>query len=435
MGLFSKEETQEEKTEQYFSDFLANNKNAVRSGGEARTLTVPVPSALNRINPFNLEAAYHTDEVIFNGINLYVSMFTSANYTIDADDDGKELCEKFLLKSDFDDVVLPRMVGDYHKYGYEWRERHFKGGNLVRMSSLDPKACDVRRNSEKIPLRNSDKSFKSYVCYLTPGLDAGKKTIIEQNDLWGIFSRAYELPTKNLARSVFYQVGDDPLGVGVIEPIYNLTMAKQTISQITIQAQQRIGTPLYGFKVGTPEMQPTPEIIARVHETTKDINERNSFAHAYWVEPHVIESSNKLQMEEQLEGYINRQVSALAAPKCLVTGVGEESNRSTLDKQIYIWEKRFNFINNRIAQTLNNNEFKILADQAGLDVVPKIIFDDMSTDSIFGKIERWSELAKAGLLLPDKSLRDHIRDIEGLPKETDDGVLEQKKKKNETTKD
>jgi hypothetical protein len=175
-----------------------------------------------------------------------------------------------------------------------------------------------------------------------------------------------------------------------------------------------MGFPLIGMKVGDKDHHPTPQQLQSLYEKTRDINERTSFVHAYFIEPYVLESKNATQMQAHLEHYENAQIAAMGIPKSIVTGAGEETNRSTLERQIYIWEKRSRLIQHRISHTLESDVLKQLASQVEASQ-PKFVFSEISTESLFGKVERWTELTKAGLLQPDAPLHKYIREMEQLP--------------------
>jgi len=406
---------------------LQDNLGDFVESGKYSTSTAKSVPVLTRINPANLERLYHSDEIVFNGVNVTSSVFLSAPYTISADEKGSARITDWMDHVDFK-YLLQRIVQDMFIYGNAWVEMiRNEDGALVNLQILDPKYFDVSRNRNGVPLYDEKGAPKYYVQYLTNNEELPKDAkIINQSDLWGNSNKAIEIPTDNLCHFVLHTVGNDPLGIGVVEPMYNVTMAKLMIRQGITQSTQRIGWPLIGFAVGDEQHHPTPEQLKALYDKTENINERTTFVHAYFIKPYILESKQSTQMQEHLTRYEAAQVAALGIPASLVTGAGEDTNRSTLERQIYIWEKRIVFVQHRLASVINNQILAQLARQWKLKTSnPKMVFDDVSTESLFGRVERWSVLAKSGLINPEDNIRKHIRDMEHLPVESKSNKVSQ----------
>jgi len=391
----------------------------ISAGGKRKT--AEMPGYLQRINPMYLEQLYHQDEIIFNGINVLSSVFLSAQYDVLASNDKeKAITQEFMRKVDFP-YLLHRIVQDMSVYGNAWLENITDDkDNLITLAILDPKAFDVKRNNDGVALYDEYGFPLSYVQYVSDGTKPpnGMK-IINQSDLWGNFYKAIEIPINKLSQFKYHTVGNDPLGIGLVEPMYNVTKAKHLIRQGITQSTQRMGFPLIGFQVGDEAHHPTPDQIADLYSKVEDINERSTFVHAYWIKPYILESKQSTAMQDHIKQYEDAQIATLGIPKSLVTGGGEETNRSTLERQIYIWEKRSRLIQFKIADVIENEIFARLAKQHNFESIPKLVFEDISTESIFGRVERWNDLAKTGLIVPDTELEDYIRDIEHLPPKGD----------------
>ena len=397
--------------------YLNENMGAAMSGGTRETAPT-TDLFLERINPILLEGLYHQDEIIFSAINLLSSVFLSAEYTVKAsNDEEKEITLQWLDEIDFG-FILQKTIQDMGIYGYCWYEKLYNSnGKLVNVATLDSKTFDVRRNTKRKPIYNEDGEFQSYVQYIDSDMTPpNEQAVVQQNDLWGNFYKAIELEKKNMVYIPYYSVGKDPLGVGLIEPIYNVTKSKQTIRQGITQSTQRMGFPLIGFKVCDKDHHPTPDQLTDLYTKVRDINERTTFVHAHFIEPYILENKQAGVMHEHLNHYEDAQIAALGMPKSLVTGQGEETNRATLERQIYIWEKKMRFTQGRITHAWTHQILKEFAEQHGFESTPEIVFEDISTESIFGRVERWADLAKVGLISPDQPLEEYIRDMENLPK-------------------
>ena len=120
----------------------------------------------------------------------------------------------------------------------------------------------------------------------------------------------------------------------------------------------------------------------------------------------------------------------MGGPKPFITGLGTDTNKSTLAEQKILFERTLKAIQEQISQIIINGVFSVIAKQHKFHSIPELVWEEISTESLDSKADRLVKYVNANLLIPDEEIRNIIRQSERLPKENlsetkdvDEGII------------
>ena len=386
---------------------------------------------IERVNPYELENIFVNDEVAFNGVVMTGAVFRSGEYPVTASNNKQiKETEEFLEEVINIKALSHQLAMDACVHGGAYAEilRAKDDVDDIRgVAIIDPKVMDIRRDGEGKPLYDKFNRPLEYVQYVYPDditdlTETERTKIVEQLDPFGNASQCRIIKRENIIYVPLYRIGTQFRGIGLLEPMYNTTQAKQTIRNAITQSVQRVGLPTISVAVGDETHHPTPKLIKKVNEKIKNINERTAFAHAFWIKPNILESKRAIDVHKHLERYEASQVTALGIPKPIALWSGEDTNRSTLERQSFFFELRVSSIAANLLDELNSRLLVPFARFKKWAKAPKIRWQPTSVESVVGRTDRLAKLVAAGLLRPDAKLRAHIRELENLPPEQPDAI-------------
>ena len=109
------------------------------------------------------------------------------------------------------------------------------------------------------------------------------------------------------------------------------------------------------------------------------------------------------------------------------TGGGQDTNRATLSRQEYIMKISLKDTARRIAVTWEQEVFRIICEQEGLDTYPRMVWNEIALEELDSKSARLQGYAKTGLLTPTPNTEAFVRKSEDLPPMEKDITLPGKK--------
>jgi hypothetical protein len=110
-------------------------------------------------------------------------------------------------------------------------------------------------------------------------------------------------------------------------------------------------------------------------------------------------------------------------PKAFATGAGEETNRSTLNRQEAILKMTLKDIVNRTTGTIQKYIINPIAEYEKIKPV-KMVWGEISVEELDGKSKRLASYVTSGLIKPDANIESLIRKMEDLPAVTTSGNSE-----------
>ncbi len=392
-----------------------------------RAIGLPTGEEVARVPPDKLELIYATDPDVFNGINMYFEtiMFNPPHISCSNEKEQRYM-DMWERRVRLKRQIVPKICQNALIFGKAFTEIAYARGmaptsknnngnvEMAKLFCRDPKFYDFKRSGMLNRIEyDAYQEPKSYVQYL--GWDIPKQP--DETMQFGL--RVVEIPKDKISLTVFLTLGDSFDGIGLIEPLYNAAVGKSNAEKGFTNSMYRLGHPLLGLGVGSESIFPTKDMIDQAAEGFKEINERNTVAYPYYIQPEVIEAKRGAdRLREQIGYYVDEEIAGLGLAGALVTGRGESMNRSILDKLMVLFYQRLSMMQGNISASIEDDVFSKIAEQKGFDSIPTLEWNEISMESLSARAKRVVSYIKAGALKPTLALENLIRRWEELPEIT-----------------
>ena len=372
-----------------------------------------------RVSPKDLETIYMREGMVYSWVNKFSEAVLSANYRVETSNTREQqIMDAFLKACNFREL-LRNTIRNELIYGNAFWEI-ISDGKIKKVALLDTKMMDFLRDSLGGIIMEIDGKPKAYVQYVPWNVDlrnVPEDRRVSQTPKFPDYQsgKGILMQRDEVVHFVFNRVGSSHWGVGIIEPIYNLILVKQNAEQGFAEAIQRIAYPRLWIKVGDSTHPPTVEAIDHVREQLSNLETKDQFVAPYYYEPIVLEAKKTEKMTLNLQYFIDQIVAGLGGPKPFITGTGEKMNRATLGDMKLLFERSLKEVQEELSSKIENEVFARIAKDYKFNSIPKLIWEEISVESIDSKAERLASYVKAGLLTPDPEIERIIRRIEKLP--------------------
>ena len=350
---------------------VISHKHGVSSGG-----------TISRIKPALLELQYIRIPLVYSAINLKATHTVSPWFTIQSDNkEAIKKIETFNRTHDME-LIVTNLVKDAYVYGDGLGEvvrSEIDEDRIVDIVELDPKVMDVK-------------------------LDEEGGEIYKQ--VTGGFGGGADLERRDIVHIRFNQVGDDPRGWGIIEPMYvTLNLWLNTERAVTNYIE-RHGFPKFVVTVGKEGEVVSEDRLAAIGEKFVDINEQNEFIIGNDISMSTIDGpSSKTNMKDYLDYWIDVMCSGMAVPKLLV-GLGQDVNRATGSLQLESWEREIRLHQKIISSELIDKIYNPLLAHEGISCKYEIVWNDWSSEDENLNSDRLRNEYMAGLITKEEFRRD-----------------------------
>jgi hypothetical protein len=157
-------------------------------------------------------------------------------------------------------------------------------------------------------------------------------------------------------------------------------------------------------------------MITDAMNKTQNIKYNESIAIPYWTKIGLLESKHPEKLREHLDYFCEQEIASSGMPAAFVTGKGEETNRSTLNRQEYLSKLALRHMIRNTSKVIERDIFKPICKQAGYKTWPKMIWREIVLEELDSKADRIYKYTKVGIIKSDSELEDLIRRSENLPK-------------------
>lgn len=396
---------------------------------------IRTPEVGERINKTWLEAYYRRDADTFSAINHRVRTFMSSKYEVRADSDKVVSWFTEFLKNARYDIILRKIALHNCIYGNAWVELVYneERTSIVGFDHLDPKVMDFARDSNGNILFDKQNNPQYYVQKLPDNVEVPEekrsRLVTQDGGIQGL-----KLKTDEVAHFAMYTIGDDLDGIGLIEPMYNPLLSKIQMEKDWGIAVKKAASPLLVAKYGDERHPPVKSMEQELLKECKDINSKSVFVIPYFNDLDY-RNVNLQSLEPNLAYYVDKVSASTGVPRPYVVGSGDKTPRSTFKGLNLGYERDIREMQNSISYDSEVQMFSLLSAQQKFGEIPKLEFEYPSIEFMDAKMSRIVELTNAGLLFPDKQLRQLIREMENLPPEpdeiTDEMVTAMKREKEE----
>lgn len=263
-------------------------------------------------------------------------------------------------------------------------------------------------------------------------LDSVTQTAFKDEE-WG----QWEIPADQLVVLTNDRRGDDFTGQSILRAAYKAWYLKELVEKINAIAVERHGVGINVCYVPHSSRNDTV-LIDRLEQMLQDLaaGERpyliipgpkgtasgTDAEGGFWFEVVTPGSSMSTENVKFLE-YLRGEIKGSMLVRFSELGHGSVGARATGDVQSKVWYDALHGVAAHISDTFRPNIQRLLEkNYAQVDEIPKLVFRDIDARSLTEFADALAKLRLADLVLPDKSAREVIRTVAGLPDEDDDAV-------------
>ncbi|MHA1304413.1 MAG: phage portal protein family protein [Candidatus Heimdallarchaeaceae archaeon] len=374
-----------------------------------------------RLSLFDLERLWIEDPIVFNGVNTATEIVMAAGYSLKGNEKSVEAVTRFISNIGKTagnctwDELLYTIYQHQFLYGRAYIERMYSpsSGELVDLDFIDPKYIDYAKDSNGNIALDKYGNPLGYV-QKVPSIGASnirsdgpipKEVEVSSDEI-------FIKPDKVIQFNLF-TAGSGFYGVGLVEPIYRTGLDKSRLREAITNLYLQLG-PRQIVKIGNETHEPTAEMMARVVQELERARYNSVFAVPYYADIDIKEAKHPERLQNQLD-FLTKEEIAVLGPAALITGGGEATNRSTLNRQESVYKLKLQDAVKRTTTRLERELFSIIIEQEGLKEVPRIVGGEIDLVELDSKADRLAKLAKTGVITPDSELEKHIRELEDLP--------------------
>lgn len=382
--------------------------------------------SMPRVKKSELEMAYRKDPVIRNSIRFIQRFLMHAGHELtDASPETIDFFRSFLQRigasgseTTWEDL-LKKIFQHQMIYGDAWVELIFSksGSRIVDMDIIDPKTMDFARDQDGNVLVDRFHRPMGYVQVLPNKHMAERLQKDPLPDGIHLPGNSIFLLPKRIVHFKLDTVGSGFHGIGLIEPIYDITKFKLNLEQQLIEATLKIGTGIITAEVGDQNHEPNPQQIQNILKKIKEAHYKTELGVPHYVKLNSLEVKYAERFLNFLNYYIDQQITGVGIPGAFATGAGEDTNRATLDRQEALMKMGMKDFVNQTVSVIQSKIFSRIAELEGLGEFPLVKWGELSVDELNSKVDRITKLAnqKVGVLRPTKELENFIKKLEGLP--------------------
>ncbi len=376
-----------------------------------------------RVERKELTNAYLKDSVCFNGINKIVQATMSAGMTIAGENEGyfnlfTGKIGKAGGETDWNSLV-EGMFRDCCIYGQTFVELipALDKSQILDLDLLDATRMDYLRDAnEKVALTKEgnpvgyvqDMPQESFPITVESKYHPPEPYALKNNQIY--------FPPERIAHIKLFTFEDRLFPIGLIEPIYRMTVYKMNLEKKITDALLKYSTPHLHTKLGDMTHEPSPEEIEKVTKKLKKDVEDGIYGTPYYYDITMLEAKNIEHLTEELNYYIEQQVAGLGMPNSFITGKGEDTNRATLVRQEHLAQLSLKNQISKVIYGIETNIFKRIAlVNLRTPKYPNLVWGELAMEDVNSKAERLANYARYNVITPDSSLEASIRIEEGLP--------------------
>jgi len=388
---------------------------------------LPTEERFRRKDRALLEKFYYFEPLLFEGINFFAEQVVGQGYEIvSKDPEAKSLVEDFCRTNNLL-WLLQRVQLDLGKFGNSFLERLYDQQNkFAGLGYLDAVNMDFIRDRFNKVITDGGKPI-GYILKMTL---TGEEVQRAERELRRIFTKykknfadrditqqGIPFDREDVVHFKLYPLSDSEMGVGFIEPLYDTVFLKLEIEEALGRGLKRVGQPLLiatvkpeeeGREVSEEKVKRfSEEIMSGIHEAT-DVTLSDKFELEY------LEPTKIAQSKEFLDYFAEIIAAGLGIPYSYLLA-GKTVGSKVAEEQMNVLIAKIRFFQTNLADSLKEQVFRKLIEEAGLKEVPEIRFKLASPALLGDRARRLQAYSRAGLVVPDKTLEEWIRKEEGLP--------------------
>ena len=367
-------------------------------------------AASTRVQMKDLEIDYARDPICFAGVNWISALTASNGWDLSGDDADVKVVKEWMGRMRFE-LWVKRIAMHLAIYGVTFNEivPNKEGTIISSLNPIDPKSMDFSKTKDALAKEVLD----------LDGYGKPKFYVQHPYDWDGTMNAGIKFKPSEILYIPMRMIADSLWGVGILEPIHEITKIKMNIERALGEAIYRLGFPIPIAYLGDKEHDPTPNDSALMTQRLKKMNNMSNLSLPFYNKIDFYTPS--LQgMRDHLDYYVEQQIAGIGLPKSVVTGTGQGTNRATLEELTDIAARNIDSIHHAIEEGLNQMIFKKMVEWGQLTGPVTIKFKPLKVDEKMVKITAIVDLVNAGAMTPDAELEDWARKYLELPERTGD---------------
>lgn len=349
---------------------------------------------LKRVDKKELEAAYTKVPIQNQGINTLTQIIMSGEPELYHE--NNTIVKKFTnFLNNIGNVgntihweeLLQRIYLDQFIYGDAWVELIYNGnGDIVDLDIIDAKTIDYAKKSENKLALNEYGMPIGYEHKTGSHRMGGKAPDGVKLEAGSIF-----IPPKNISHFMLNRFGDGFYPMGLIEPSYDFAKFYLNLVYMYGEKAQELFPKIISY-FGDERHEPNQQQLKDMLDKMKSSRRNTMVSVPHFVDMKILEAKHPEALLTFLHFFEDQMIVGMGLPKVVVTGLGEETNRSTLNVQTYLLILTTRDIIKRTTKTIEKTIFKPLAESLGVKEYPTIKWNFQKVeDSIKGSIEGVSD--------------------------------------------
>jgi len=371
-----------------------------------------------RASQKELTACYLHDRIAFNGVNKMRQTIMNRDNRIEGTDaSAVEYVKRFIsnLGKSGSDIGWEEFLGmTFHNtilYGWDWNEIiwNTRGNIIMDWQKIDTDTMDYAKDSEgKVVLDVYGNpvgfvqclEYSAYIPTYLKKYPTPKGVSLSPNQLF--------FPTYKIGLIKLYSAGDKFYPIGLVEPTYKSSLRKLNMEEAMANSVYRVGFPVKVGKVGDEKHPPTPAAANKLLKILEAMDYKSSVVTEYFNEIQLLEPKGIEDIREDLNYFTEQQVTGMGIPMPFATGLGTNTDRSTLEVQSYLYVLTLKDIIKTVTEEIRRKLFKPLlkSNPAFVDAqgklkveVPTIVWDDIGLTVEDDFARRLKDYQKAGVVL------------------------------------
>jgi hypothetical protein len=303
---------------------------------------------VRRVEKFKIREVCMQDATSFNMLNLYTNMIMKAGYKYVGRDAKRytNLFEKMMLHGDKSSIrrLKKEIIGDRAKYGAGFVEiipYEDKDGNefgVADLRRINASRIDYVRDKQLNIIFNKERMPYGFVMNFgvgAKGIPEGDKIPTGLSNL-GFQLKPGQIYLKKERVAVFplFRLDNGYNYLGLIEPAYQDIVDRLEAMKIQINAIKIKATSLPIVTVGDSTHEPTPQLMDDAESIIASLKEATGIALPYNMKMDTVKFEALDILKDSIKLLLSSSSTAAGVPLALLSGNGEETNRSTLKEQI-----------------------------------------------------------------------------------------------------
>lgn len=228
-------------------------------------------------------------------------------------------------------------------------------------------------------------------------------------------TESYDVEIGRVAHLVYNRIGDELLGMSLLEPIYKTA---ERLMKIEEGITQSILThmPLYDVVVGDESHPATKEMIDEVGEEVEGLSFKSELVHPHWVRVSQMEAYSLGKSAAIMQPFLTAISATTGVPEFALLGRGEGTNKATAQVMKDFIFQTIQPLQQADAMFIEEQIFAPLMELNNIDGIPLIEWNEITPQDALAAAKTVQALS--GIFIGGKNLIDYeeARELAGLGK-------------------